>query len=159
MQIGSCGLHCEVVKHSSFLTSTVVGGDVLFQLKFTVKIKHHFEKRWLDQRAIDEVRTLLLTPPKVGSEYKFVVFANINQFQSNKVCYTVSLCENVQRQSCSRTIPLSNGKTHTIPRYSCRSSWSTSPPLCVCNMNRDEGSYQLSHVWDKLLHTDDRYRK
>ena len=27
------------------------------------------------------------------------------------------------------------------------------------NMNRDEGSYQLSHVWDKLLHTDDRQRK
>ena len=27
------------------------------------------------------------------------------------------------------------------------------------NMNRDEGSYQLSHVWDKLLHTDDRYRQ
>ena len=27
------------------------------------------------------------------------------------------------------------------------------------NMNRDEGSYQLSHVWDKLLHTDDRHPK
>jgi len=27
------------------------------------------------------------------------------------------------------------------------------------NMNRDEGSYQLSHVWDKLLHADDRHRK
>jgi len=27
------------------------------------------------------------------------------------------------------------------------------------NMNRDEGSYQLSHIWDKLLHTDDRHRK
>jgi len=27
------------------------------------------------------------------------------------------------------------------------------------NMNRDEGSYQLSHVWDKLLHTNDRYQK
>ena len=27
------------------------------------------------------------------------------------------------------------------------------------NMNRDEGSYQLSHAWDKLLHTDDCYRK
>jgi len=27
------------------------------------------------------------------------------------------------------------------------------------NMNRDEGSYQLSHVWDKLLHTDDHHRK
>jgi len=26
-------------------------------------------------------------------------------------------------------------------------------------MNRDEGSYQLSHVWDKLLHTDDQYQK
>ena len=28
-----------------------------------------------------------------------------------------------------------------------------------CNMNRDEGSYQLSHIWDKLLHTDDRHWK
>jgi len=27
------------------------------------------------------------------------------------------------------------------------------------NVNQDEGSYQLSHVWDKLLHTDDRHRK
>jgi len=27
------------------------------------------------------------------------------------------------------------------------------------NMNRDEGSYQLSYTWDKLLHTDDRHRK
>jgi len=27
------------------------------------------------------------------------------------------------------------------------------------DMNRDEGSYQLSHVWDKLLHTDNRHRK
>ena len=27
------------------------------------------------------------------------------------------------------------------------------------HMNRDEESYQLSHVWDKLLHTDDQHRK
>jgi len=27
------------------------------------------------------------------------------------------------------------------------------------NINRDEGSYQLNHVWDKLLHIDDRHRK
>jgi len=27
------------------------------------------------------------------------------------------------------------------------------------NMKRDEGSYLLSHVWDKLLHTDDQHRK
>jgi len=26
-------------------------------------------------------------------------------------------------------------------------------------MSRDEGSYQLSHIWDMLLHTDDRHRK
>ena len=27
------------------------------------------------------------------------------------------------------------------------------------NVNQDEGSYQLSPLWDKLLHTDDRHRK
>jgi len=27
------------------------------------------------------------------------------------------------------------------------------------NINRDERSYQLSYVWDKFLHTDDRYQK
>ena len=32
-------------------------------------------------------------------------------------------------------------------------------PVPVVSMNRDEGSYQLSHVWDKLLHADDRHRK
>jgi len=31
------------------------------------------------------------------------------QVQSNKVCYKVFLCENFQQQSCSKTIPLSNG--------------------------------------------------
>ena len=29
----------------------------------------------------------------------------------------------------------------------------------VSILMRYEGSYQLSHVWDKLLHTDDRHRK
>jgi len=61
------------------------------------------------QRAIDEVRTLPLSPPKGGSENKFVIFVNKNQFKSNKLCYKVSLCENFQRHSCSRTISLSNG--------------------------------------------------
>jgi len=61
------------------------------------------------QRAIDDVRTLPLSPPKDGSKSKFVIFVNKNQFKSNKLCYKVSLCENFQRQGCSRTIPLSNG--------------------------------------------------
>ena len=47
--------------------------------------------------------------PKGGSKSEFVVFMNKIQVQSNKVCCKVSLCENFQRQSCSRTIPLSNG--------------------------------------------------
>ena len=61
------------------------------------------------QRAIDEVRTLPLSRPKGGSKSKFIIFVNKNQFQSNKLCYKDSSCENFQRQSCSRTIPLSNG--------------------------------------------------
>jgi len=41
------------------------------------------------------------------------------------------------------------GSTGSSPRLDscCRSSWSILPPLWVC------------HVWDKLLHTDDRHRK
>jgi len=61
------------------------------------------------QRAIDEVHTLPLSPPKGGSNSEFVIFVNKNQLKSNKLCYKVSLCENLQRQSCSRTIHLSNG--------------------------------------------------
>ena len=39
-----------------------------------------------------------------------VIYCYLNkiQFQSNKVCYRVSLCENFQRHSYSITIPLSN---------------------------------------------------
>ena len=63
------------------------------------------------QRAIDGVcSTLPLTPLKGGSKSDFVFFVlNKIQFQSNKVCYKVSLCENFQQQCCSITIPPSNG--------------------------------------------------
>jgi len=54
------------------------------------------------------MRTLPLSPPKGGSKSKFVIFENKNQFKSNKLCYKVFLCENFQRQSCSKAIPLSN---------------------------------------------------
>ena len=36
-----------------------------------------------------------MTPPELGD----------GQFQSNKVCYKVSLCEKIQRESCSITVP------------------------------------------------------
>jgi len=39
---------------------------------------------------------------KGGSKSEFVVFVNKIRVQSNKVCYKVSLCENFQRQRCSR---------------------------------------------------------
>jgi len=72
------------------------------------------------QRAIDEVCTLPLSPIKGGSKSKFVIFVNKNQFKSNKLCYKVPLCENFQRQSCSRTIPLSNGVyTGWLKKVSC----------------------------------------
>jgi len=61
--------------------------------------------RW----AIDEVRTLPLSPSKGGSKSNCVIFVNKIQVRSNKVCYKVSLCENLQRKSCIRTIPPSNG--------------------------------------------------
>ena len=59
-------------------------------------------------RAIDEMRTLPLSPPKGGLKSEFAVL-QIKFFLSNKACYKVSLCENFQQQSCSRTIRLSNG--------------------------------------------------
>jgi len=55
------------------------------------------------------VRTIPLSPSKGGSKSKVVIFVDKNQFKSNKLCYKVALCENFQRQSCSRTIPLANG--------------------------------------------------
>jgi len=61
------------------------------------------------QWATHEVRTLPLSPPKGGSKSKFVIFVNKNQFKSSELSYKVFLCENFQRQGCSRTIPLSNG--------------------------------------------------
>jgi len=59
------------------------------------------------QKAMDEVRTLPLNLQNGGLKTKFVVF--VNKVQSNNVCYKVSLCEDFQQQSYSRTIPLSNG--------------------------------------------------
>jgi len=45
MKIESRGLHCEVAKHSSLLTLTMVAGDVLFHLKFALKMTHPLCKR------------------------------------------------------------------------------------------------------------------
>jgi len=52
---------------------------------------------------------LPLIPQRVAQKVHLSFFVNKNQFKSNKLCYKVSLCENFQQQSCSRTSPLSNG--------------------------------------------------
>ena len=62
------------------------------------------------QQAIGGVRTLPLSSRKGGSKGDFLFFVlNGIQFQSNKVCYKVSLCEYFRHQRCSIAIPLSNG--------------------------------------------------
>ena len=53
--------------------------------------------------------TLPLSLPKSSLKSDFFVFLAKIHSQSNKVCYTVSLCENVHRQSCSIAIPPSKG--------------------------------------------------
>ena len=45
------------------------------------------------------------TSPEGWLKNDFGAFKNKIQFQSNKVCYKVSLCNNFQRQSCSIAIP------------------------------------------------------
>ena len=61
------------------------------------------------QRVIDEPCTLPLSPPKGGKKRNIAVCDSKIQLLSKKVCYKVSLYKNVQRQSCSYIIPLSNG--------------------------------------------------
>ena len=115
-------------------------GDALFHVKYSPKMAHPFEKRRLRpissynvstvrdsekssiitnikwprafQRAIF-LRTLPLSPEMVAQK-AFFVFWNKSQLQSNKVCYKVSLCENFQQQSCSRSFPYL-----TVYRYWC----------------------------------------
>ena len=43
--------------------------------------------------AINEVRTLPLTPSKGGSKSEFFIFVNKIELQLSKVCYKFSLCE------------------------------------------------------------------
>ena len=110
---------------SSFLTLTVVGGRRPFpseifaendsppsknrQLQqnfaYNVSAVRDGEKSqlwwiwsrpWAFQRAIDGVRTLPLSPPKGWVRKRFKKI----QFQSNNVCYKVSLCEDFKRHGC-----------------------------------------------------------
>ena len=86
--------------HSSFPTPTLVGGRYPFPVKYSPKVTHPFVKRRLWPISAYNVSTIRDSEKKFN--YK-------SQLQSNNVCYKVSLCENLQQQSCSTVIPLSNG--------------------------------------------------
>jgi len=63
-------------------------------------------------------KTLFTLTFRSLTSYRWSVYVTRNSpnllkkrfFVSNKVCYKVSLFENFQRQSCSMTIPVSNGR-------------------------------------------------
>ena len=115
--------------HSSFLTPTVVGGRRPFPLKFALKVTYPSKKCRLRQISAYNVSTVsdsekiqlwrignrqrafqrwgaYVMPCSQNKVTQKPIFCCLNkiQFQSNKVCYKVSLCENFQWQSCSITI-------------------------------------------------------
>jgi len=47
--------------------------------------------------------------PRAVTKRDFAVYASKIQHRSKEVCCKVSLCENLQKQSCSYIIPPSNG--------------------------------------------------
>jgi len=61
-------------------------------------------------KSHNEPCTLPLSPQKVAQNAILRFYASkMIQLLSTKVCYTVSLCDNFQRQSCSNIIHLTNG--------------------------------------------------
>ena len=125
--------------HSSFLTPAVVGERCSLPVNLHLKWPTLFEKRRHRQISAYNVSTVRYSEkssimtnrksttgfptsyrwsvyithksPKGSRVAQKLIFCFLSkvQFQSNKVCYKVSLCENFQRQSCSMTMSPSNG--------------------------------------------------
>jgi len=122
--------------HSSFLTPTEVGGQCplppeicaypaksadlhqymlitfeVWTVKASEKCSIIANRKSTTRFPMSYRWSAYVTPnsPKGWFKKRIFVFMNKIQVQSNKFCYKLSLCENFQRQSCSRTIPLSNG--------------------------------------------------
>ena len=101
------------------------------------------------QRTTDKLRTLTLSPQRVAQKNSFCFFNKI-KFQSNKVCYKVSLCENFhQRRSCSIPIPPSNGPytywRETLP-FNLTFSLKVIYPLKIAKLARS-----VCHSWATCL--------
>ena len=74
------------------------------------------------QRAIVEPCTSPLTPPKGGTKRDFAILSSKFQILSKKVCYKVSLCDNVQGQCYVIATPflyltVQGWNTGNVPMY------------------------------------------
>ena len=116
--------------HCSFLAQTVVGGRRPLPSEICAQSNPSPPKCRLWQITAHDVSTVrdsrknsVMTNRKSTTSYRWSAHVspkspkawlekhlkNKIQFQSNKVCYKVSMCENFQRKSCSITIFPSNG--------------------------------------------------
>ena len=86
------------------------------------------------------------------------IFTRAEKTRAASVCNKSAITDHV----CNENHVIDWDKAKSIDRESDKSGRHIREAIWIRktdNMNRDEGSYQLSHVSDKLIHTDDRYRK
>jgi len=86
------------------------------------------------------------------------MFTRAEKTRAASICHKSAITDHVCNEN--HVIDWANAKV--IDRESDEAGRLTREAIWIrktVNVNRDEGSYQLSHVWDKLLHTDDRHRK
>ena len=118
----------------------------LYKLVKNVQLSRIGSRPHAFQQAIDEVRMLPITPLIGGSKANLSYFVNEIQVQSNKVCYKVSLCENFQRRSCSRTIRI----VVKSSKFKCKSkSKSKSKSLPPESKSKSKSSYCKSKAKSK----------
>jgi len=115
------------------------------------------------KRSTDEPCTLPVSAPKSGTKCNFAVFDSKIQILSKEVCYKVSLCENVQQQSCSYIIihPLrtNHGNTPRGRRMVLARSATTLPKLNWFGWNLEHcepivGGMALADFWHDARSSD-----
>ena len=84
--------------------------------------------------------------------------------RAEKTCRAASICNKseITDHVCNENHVIDWENAKVIDRKSDKAGRHIREAIWITkkeNMNRDEGSYQLSHVWDKLLRNDDRHRK
>ena len=86
------------------------------------------------------------------------IFTRAEKTSSASICNKSAITDHV----CNENHVIDWENANVIDRESDKAGRHTREAIWIRktkNMNRDEGSYQMSHAWEKLLHTDDRHRK